>query len=75
MILNSQFYVFLAGRTGRLTALAAIPFHLLFHFYSGLSFLIWPLTPSDSEGAVSASKGPSLHPSRDHVAHTDLSLD
>jgi hypothetical protein len=38
--LNSQFYVFLAGRTGRLMALAAIPFHLLFHFYSGLSFLI-----------------------------------
>ncbi len=38
--LNSQFYVFLAGRTGRLLALAAIPFHLLFHFYNGVSFLI-----------------------------------
>jgi glycosyltransferase involved in cell wall biosynthesis len=38
--LNSQFYVFLAGRTGRLLALAAIPFHLLFHLYNGLSFLI-----------------------------------
>jgi glycosyltransferase involved in cell wall biosynthesis len=40
VILNSQFYVFLAGRTGRLLALAAIPFHLLFHFYNGLSFMI-----------------------------------
>jgi GT2 family glycosyltransferase len=40
ILLNSQFYVFLAGRTGRLLALAAIPFHLLFHFYNGLSFLI-----------------------------------
>jgi glycosyltransferase involved in cell wall biosynthesis len=40
IVLNSQFYVFLAGRTGRLLALAAIPFHLLFHFYNGLSFLI-----------------------------------
>ena len=40
ILLNSQFYVFLAGRTGRLLALAAIPFHLLFHFYNGISFLI-----------------------------------
>jgi glycosyltransferase involved in cell wall biosynthesis len=40
IMLNSQFYVFLAGRTGRLLALAAIPFHLLFHFYNGVSFLI-----------------------------------
>jgi glycosyltransferase involved in cell wall biosynthesis len=39
VLLNSQFYVFLAGRTGRLLALAAIPFHLLFHFYNGVSFL------------------------------------
>jgi glycosyltransferase involved in cell wall biosynthesis len=40
IMLNSQFYVFLAGRTGRLLALAAIPFHLLFHFYNGVSFLV-----------------------------------
>jgi hypothetical protein len=40
IILNSQFYVFLAGRTGRLLALAAIPFHLLFHLYNGISFII-----------------------------------
>lgn len=40
ILLNSQFYVFLAGRTGRLLAVAAIPFQLLFHFYNGLSFLI-----------------------------------
>jgi glycosyltransferase involved in cell wall biosynthesis len=40
VLLNSQFYVFLAGRTGRLLGLAAIPFHLLFHFYNGISFMI-----------------------------------
>jgi glycosyltransferase involved in cell wall biosynthesis len=40
ILLNSQFYVFLAGRTGTLLALAAIPFHLLFHFYNGVSFAI-----------------------------------
>ncbi|MCS6952386.1 MAG: glycosyltransferase [Bryobacterales bacterium] len=39
VILNSRFYLFLAARQGRLFALAAIPFHLLYHFYNGLSFL------------------------------------
>jgi hypothetical protein len=39
VLLNNQFYVFLAGK-GRLFALAAIPFHLLFHFYNGISFMI-----------------------------------
>jgi hypothetical protein len=37
--LNRHFYLFLARR-GRLFALAAIPFHLLFHFYCGVAFLI-----------------------------------
>jgi glycosyltransferase involved in cell wall biosynthesis len=40
IMLNSQFYLFLAAKGGRLFALAAIPFHLLFHFYNGISFLI-----------------------------------
>jgi glycosyltransferase involved in cell wall biosynthesis len=40
VILNSQFYVFLAGKRGRLFALAALPFHLLYYFYNGLSFAI-----------------------------------
>ena len=40
ILLNSQFYVFLAGRTGPLLALAAIPFHLLYHFYNGISFAV-----------------------------------
>ncbi len=38
IVLNNQFYVFLAGKRGRLFALAAIPFHLLYHFYNGISF-------------------------------------
>jgi hypothetical protein len=38
-LLNSQFYIFLAGNRGVAFMLAAIPFHLLYHFYSGLSFI------------------------------------
>jgi glycosyltransferase involved in cell wall biosynthesis len=40
IFLNSAFYLFLAGKRGRLFAAAAIPFHLLFHFYNGISFVI-----------------------------------
>jgi len=39
-LLNSQFYIFLAGKRGMLFMLAAVPFHLLYHFYNGISFLI-----------------------------------
>lgn len=39
-ILNVQFYMFLAGKRGLAFMLAAIPFHLLYHFYNGLSFII-----------------------------------
>jgi GT2 family glycosyltransferase len=39
-LMNSQFYIFLAGKRGLAFMLAAIPFHLLYHFYNGLSFLI-----------------------------------
>jgi glycosyltransferase involved in cell wall biosynthesis len=38
VLLNSQFYIFLAARRGGFFALAAIPFHLLFHLYNGFSF-------------------------------------
>jgi GT2 family glycosyltransferase len=38
-LLNSQFYIFLAGKRGVAFMLAAIPFHILYHFYNGLSFL------------------------------------
>lgn len=37
--INLQFYLFLAKRWGRLYALAAIPFHLLYHLYNGISFI------------------------------------
>lgn len=37
--LNTQFYLFLAGRKHKLFAIAAIPFHLLYHLYSGFSFI------------------------------------
>ena len=39
VLLNTQFYLFLAAKRGRSFALAAIPFHLLYHFYNGLSFV------------------------------------
>jgi glycosyltransferase involved in cell wall biosynthesis len=38
--LNSQFYLFLAEKRGLFFAIAAIPFHLLYHFYNGVSFLV-----------------------------------
>ena len=39
VLLNTQFYLFLSEKRGRLFALAAIPFHLLYHFYNGISFI------------------------------------
>jgi hypothetical protein len=45
--LNNGFYLFLSEKRGRLFALAAFPFHLLYHFYNGVSFvmgsLLWSL--------------------------------
>jgi uncharacterized RDD family membrane protein YckC len=38
VILNNQFYLFLAAKRGRAFAMAALPFHLLYHFYNGISF-------------------------------------
>ncbi len=38
-LLNSQFYLFLASARGVFFAIAAVPFHMLYHFYNGLSFV------------------------------------
>jgi len=38
--LNNRFYLFLAEKRGRLFAVAAFPFHLLYHFYNGVSFVM-----------------------------------
>jgi len=38
--MNQQFYVFLAGKQGKFFALAAIPFHFLYFFSSGVAFLL-----------------------------------
>jgi glycosyltransferase involved in cell wall biosynthesis len=40
LILNKQFYMFLAADRGKLFALAAIPFHLLYFAASGLAFMV-----------------------------------
>ncbi len=39
LAINGRFYAYLAQRMGWLTALAAVPFHVLFYFYSGASFI------------------------------------
>ena len=36
VVLNNQFYLFLAAKRGRFFALAAVPFHLLYHLYNGI---------------------------------------
>jgi hypothetical protein len=38
--INLRFYFFLAAKRGRLFAATAIPFHLLYFFYNGISFLV-----------------------------------
>lgn len=48
--LNFPFYSFLAGRRGLLFGLSAIPLHLLYHFYNGLSFGIALLRWGASRG-------------------------
>ncbi|MEP7367854.1 MAG: glycosyltransferase family 2 protein [Acidobacteriota bacterium] len=40
ILLNNQFYLFLAEKKGRSFAIAAVPFHLLYHFYNGVSFCV-----------------------------------
>lgn len=40
VVVNTQFYLFLAAKQGRLFAMAAVPFHLLYHLYNGLSFSV-----------------------------------
>lgn len=40
IVLNGSFYMFLARRLGWLYGAAAVPFHLLYHFYNGLSFCV-----------------------------------
>jgi glycosyltransferase involved in cell wall biosynthesis len=40
LTINREFYLFFGKRRGRITALAVIPFHLLYHFYNGISFIV-----------------------------------
>jgi glycosyltransferase involved in cell wall biosynthesis len=64
--LNNGFYIFLAEKRGRLFALAAFPFHLLYHFYNGVSFVMGSLLWS-----VRSLKERSVEP----VGRTDLPLE
>jgi glycosyltransferase involved in cell wall biosynthesis len=40
LLLNIDFYVFLAKRWGKLYALSSVPFHVLYQLYSGLGFIL-----------------------------------
>jgi glycosyltransferase involved in cell wall biosynthesis len=40
VIINREFYLFFGKRRGLITAVAVIPFHLLYHFYNGISFMV-----------------------------------
>src|SRR5579871_361432 len=40
VIINREFYLFFGGKRGWITALAVVPFHLLYHFYNGISFIV-----------------------------------
>jgi GT2 family glycosyltransferase len=40
VFINREFYIFFGKKRGRITALAVIPFHLLYHFYNGISFIV-----------------------------------
>jgi len=40
VLLNNHFYLFLAGQRGKMFALAAIPFHLLYFISSGVAFAL-----------------------------------
>jgi len=43
VIINREFYLFFGKKRGFITALAVIPFHLLYHFYNGISFIVGSL--------------------------------
>jgi hypothetical protein len=40
VLMNLRFYLFLCRHLGKLYGLASVPFHLLFHLYGGVAFVI-----------------------------------
>lgn len=56
--LNNGFYLFLSEKRGRLFALAAFPFHLLYHFYNGVSFVMGSLLWSVRAIQARTGEGP-----------------
>jgi glycosyltransferase involved in cell wall biosynthesis len=40
VVIHRKFYAFFASKLDRLSALAVIPLHMLYHFYNGVSFLV-----------------------------------
>jgi glycosyltransferase involved in cell wall biosynthesis len=61
VLLNADFYFFLGDRIGKLHALAAIPLHMLFFFYSGVAFVLGSLkyifSPHTARGTREFSSG------------------
>jgi glycosyltransferase involved in cell wall biosynthesis len=72
ILLNADFYLFLAARMGKLHALAAIPLHMLFFFYSGvasvlgvLKYLVRPQSAMIAGKTRSQSSSPSVRAAPD----------
>lgn len=61
--LNNGFYFFLSEKRGKLFAIAAFPFHLLYHFYNGVSFLMGSLLYSARSIQARRSDGTNYPPS------------
>jgi glycosyltransferase involved in cell wall biosynthesis len=57
--LNNGFYLFLSEKRGGLFAVAAFPFHLLYHFYNGVSFVMGSLLWSVRAIQARTGEGPS----------------
>jgi glycosyltransferase involved in cell wall biosynthesis len=69
VLLNNQFYVFLAADRGKLFALAAIPFHLLYFASSGVAFTLASIRHSGRRFArrSTGATRPSIPPKKAEV--------
>jgi glycosyltransferase involved in cell wall biosynthesis len=70
IVLNQQFYLFLAAERGKFFALAAIPFHLLYFFSCGVAFII-EYTRFKVRGILGLSRSPEPAPRKVAEARTE----
>ena len=73
-ILNSQFYIFLAGKRGIAFMLCAIPFHLLYHFYNGFSFVAGVGRHFWMHNSIPTGEAPATQAARPRAVATRVAL-